>query len=516
MFEFFHHRSIGQKLGLALGTVLLVSFIGAGLGYTALARVAHQSELMYGQDLAAERAASDWYRNITNGVNRTSAIAISTDASLAEFFAPSAAASTKQSSELQKELDGYMVSAAERSMFDKLSETRKAYLASRDAVSAAKKAGDAEAARKIFDQQFQPAAAQFQEAIQGIVQHKRAALDAAAKHVSETNSRARTALLVFSLIALGMGVWMALALSRSIASPLRGAVGVAESIAHFDLTRQVPHGSGDETGHLLHALREMQSQLLKLIGDVRGSAESISTASAEIATGNHDLSARTEQTASNLQEVAASMSQLTGTVRQTADSAMTANQLSASAAEAAQRGGKVMGQVVSTMDDISTSSRKISDIIGVIDGIAFQTNILALNAAVEAARAGEQGRGFAVVASEVRSLAQRSADAAKEIKTLINASVERVDSGSRLVQDAGGSMQEIVASVQRVADIIGEISAAAREQADGINQVNAAVTQLDQMTQQNAALVEESAAAAESMKDQSQRLGEVISVFRLR
>ncbi len=509
-------RSIGQRLGVVLGLVLLIAFVGSGLSYLALGRVAAETDVMLNQDLAAERVASDWYRNITNGVNRTSAIAVSADPSLAQFFATTSAESTKQSGELQKQLDGFMVTPDERKMFETLSEARKGYLSTRDAVAAAKKAGDADKSREIFDREFQPAAAKFQEAIQGIVQHKRTLLDDAAKQLDATNGRARTALLVFSLVALGLGVWFAVTLTRSITGPLRGAAEVADAIANFDLTQRVPQGGRDETGQLLGSLGGMQSQLLKLIGDVRGSAESIGTASAEIATGNHDLSARTEQTASNLQEVAASMTQLTGTVRQTADSAMTANQLSSSAAETAQRGGSVMGQVVSTMGEISESSRRIADIIGTIDGIAFQTNILALNAAVEAARAGEQGRGFAVVASEVRSLAQRSAEAAKEIKTLIGASVERVESGSRLVEDAGGAMTEIVASVQRVADIIGEISAASREQSDGINQVNAAIGQLDQMTQQNAALVEESAAAAESLKEQSQRLAGAISVFRLR
>jgi methyl-accepting chemotaxis protein len=248
---------------------------------------------------------------------------------------------------------------------------------------------------------------------------------------------------------------------------------------------------------------------------VQNATESIGTASAEIATGNQDLSARTEQTASNLQQAASSMEQLTGTVKQSADSARHANQLATSAAEVAARGGQVVSQVVATMDDINASSKKIADIIGVIDGIAFQTNILALNAAVEAARAGEQGRGFAVVASEVRSLAQRSAEAAKEIKGLIGASVEKVEGGSRLVADAGRTMAEIVSSVQRVSDIIGEITAASAEQSDGIGQINTSVSQLDQMTQQNSALVEQSAAAADSLKEQAVKLAQVVGTFKL-
>ncbi|MDR7334074.1 methyl-accepting chemotaxis protein [Roseateles asaccharophilus] len=321
-------------------------------------------------------------------------------------------------------------------------------------------------------------------------------------------------LIATLVITWGVSLF-ALLTSGGKGSSLHSATEAAEALARFDLTHPIPRGGSDDVGRLLGALGDTQAALQKLIGDVRGAADSIGTASAEIATGNFDLSQRTEQTASNLQNAASSMAELTGTVKQTADAAMTANQLASSAASVAQRGGEAVSAVVATMDQISQSSRKINDIIGTIDGIAFQTNILALNAAVEAARAGEQGRGFAVVAGEVRTLAQRSAEAAKEIKSLISASVERVDSGTQQVQSAGATMTEIVASVQRVTDIIGEISAAAREQSEGIAVVNASVVQLDQMTQQNAALVEESAAAAESLREQSGRMTEVIGVFKL-
>ena len=316
-----------------------------------------------------------------------------------------------------------------------------------------------------------------------------------------------SALLVVPLTLLNM---------HSICTPLAEAEAFADAIAKGDLTSSKVQVEGqDEASHLMRSLQQMQQALQSLMGQLRTSADSIRTASVEIAAGNLDLSTRTEQTASNLQQAASSMVQLTGTVKQTADSARTANQLSSSASSAAAKGGEVVGQVVATMEEINTSSKKISDIIGVIDSIAFQTNILALNAAVEAARAGEQGRGFAVVASEVRSLAQRSAEAAREIKTLIGASVERVETGSRLVQEAGESMTNIVSIVQRVGDIIGEISAAASEQSDGIAMVNQSVVKLDQMTQQNAALVEESAAAAESLKDQAERLAEAVDRFKV-
>jgi methyl-accepting chemotaxis protein len=281
-----------------------------------------------------------------------------------------------------------------------------------------------------------------------------------------------------------------------------------------DLSTTIRSNGPAATTASLRALKTLQDEMRKTIGSIRSGTHEVSTASIEIATGNQDLSQRTEQTASNLQQTASSLSQLTGNVRQSADAAAQANQLASSATQVARRGGTVVSQVVATMEEINSSSKKIADIIGVIDGIAFQTNILALNAAVEAARAGEQGRGFAVVAGEVRSLAQRSAEAAKEIKTLIGASVDKVESGARLVQDAGSTMQEIVSAVRRVSEVLGEITTAASEQAGGIQQVNQAVNNVDQMTQQNAALVEQSAAAAESMRDQAGKLAKTVEQFR--
>jgi methyl-accepting chemotaxis protein len=340
----------------------------------------------------------------------------------------------------------------------------------------------------------------------------------AAANEAEVHASLQTARQVIAgmfVVSLALGIVMAWRITRSVTVPVSEAVDVARVIAGGDLTRNVPTGGRDEAGDLLRAIDQMQESLRRLVGQVRNSTDSIGTASSEVASGSQDLSTRTEEAASSLQQTASAMEQLTSTVRQSADSARQANQLAVSAAEVAQRGGTVVSQVVSTMDEINASSRKIADIIGTIDGIAFQTNILALNAAVEAARAGEQGRGFAVVAGEVRSLAQRSAEAAREIKALIGASVDKVDTGSKLVADAGTTMTEIVASVQRVTDIIGEITAASSEQSDGIGQVNTAVTQLDQMTQQNAALVEQSAAAAESLKDQAARLAGLVEVFRL-
>ncbi len=317
------------------------------------------------------------------------------------------------------------------------------------------------------------------------------------------------------LAAAVLSMLGAILLSRQITRPLSRAVEVADKVAQGDLSNTITVNSKDEIGALMASLRDMQANLCQLVTDVRQGSDSVSTASSEIAHGNNDLSARTEQQASALQETAASMEQLNATVRQNSEHAQHANQLAQSASTVAVMGGEVVGQVVETMKGINDSSRKISDIISVIDGIAFQTNILALNAAVEAARAGEQGRGFAVVASEVRSLAGRSAEAAKEIKSLINASVERVEHGTTLVGKAGVTMTEVVSSIRRVTDIMGEISAASSEQASGVAQVGDAVTQMDRVTQQNAALVEQMAAATSSLSTQANELVQVVSRFKV-
>ena len=367
------------------------------------------------------------------------------------------------------------------------------------------------ASMQVADVTFTSVAKSMSQIVAGVETHSESA-------IASSQQRSRTINLLLAMVGLlaaGVAVLLSWLMQRKIVAELARAAELAHEVASGNLNLVATSTRMDEVGDLTRALGAMTVQLNQSISTVLDSSESIRLASAEIATGNQDLASRTEQTASNLQRAASSTEQLTGTVRQSADAARQANQLAASATEVAVRGGAVVAQVVSTMDEINTSARKISDIIGVIDGIAFQTNILALNAAVEAARAGEQGRGFAVVASEVRSLAGRSAQAAKEIKTLIGVSVEKVDSGSRLVSDAGKTMTEIVNSVKRVSDIIGEISAASSEQSDEISQVNTAVLELDQMTQQNAALVEQSAAAAESLREQAQRLAQLVSTFRL-
>lgn len=382
-------------------------------------------------------------------------------------------------------------------------------------TAAALEAGDAAKALELYRSQVSPLAPAMAESLHKLL---RLQVDVAAQEYREAEALEVTVEVVMvgaAVTAVVLGIGLSLLITRSITVPLSQALRVSQRVAQGDLGSRINANGKDEIADLLRALSVMNESLVKIVAEVRQASDSIATGSAQIATGNADLSQRTEEQASNLEETAASMEQLTVTVKQNADTARQASHIADGASAAATRGGEVVGQVVATMQEITTSSKKIADIIAVIDGIAFQTNILALNAAVEAARAGEQGRGFAVVAGEVRTLAQRSSSAAKEIKELISASVERVEVGSNLVARAGESVGEIVQQVSRVTDLINEITAASQEQASGISQVGEAVQQLDQVTQQNAALVEESAAAADSLKHQAARLAELVRVFKL-
>ena len=509
--------SIGKRLWLGFSLVLLLALVSTGIAMWRLQAAADATRDMMAEPLAKERVISDWYRVVYSGTRRTSAIAKSSDPSLADFFAQDQAEATKSSTAYQQSLEALLRSTDEKTLFTQLSEARDRYKTARDEIVKLKKDGQAEAADKLLTGTFLPASEAYLGKMQALLDHQRAEIDATAAQIAQLNASSHRLLLALLLGLVVLGALCAHHITRSILLPVESALRVAQRVVQGDLTRppSMLGQSSDEIGQLLQAMEAMRAWLSSTIHGIRQSADSISTASSEIATGNQDLSHRTEQTASNLQQTASSMDQLTGTVKQSADAASQANQLAASATSVAQRGGTVVSEVVQTMDEINQSSRKISDIIGVIDGIAFQTNILALNAAVEAARAGEQGRGFAVVAGEVRSLAQRSAEAAREIKSLIGSSVDKVEAGAKLVAHAGETMNEIVSSVQRVTDIISEITAAAAEQSDGIGQVNGAISQLDQMTQQNAALVEQSAAAAESLRDQARQLGSVVATFQL-
>ena len=495
---------------------LLFALMAVAIGtqrYGSAANLAARTQIEAAQGRIIQ--ATHWRGNVETAVTMSVGSAITTDAALATLYDAKVKDLSAGIGKLVGEIREAATQEADKQALEKIVAARAPVLASLGKVKEIKSAGDAAAVQAFVDQTFLPAIDVYLRALDEFVklqvQHR---TDAVAQ--AEATQRQSDILGLASVaVLLVLGVFLAGALVRSITRPLESAVAATDAIAAGDLTQDIQDPRKDEFGDLLRSLSTMVGKLRGVVSEVRTGVDSVSHASHEIATGNQDLSARTEQTAANLQQTASSMEELTSTVTQSTDTARQANQLAATAAEAATRGGEVVAQVVSTMQNISAASHKISDIIGTIDGIAFQTNILALNAAVEAARAGEQGRGFAVVASEVRSLAQRSAQAAKEIKTLISASVETVQSGTQQVAQAGETMGEIVSSVRRVSDLIGEISASSSEQRDGINQVNQAVSNLDQMTQQNAALVEQSAAAASGLRDQSQRLSEVVSVFNV-
>ncbi|MGK5051875.1 methyl-accepting chemotaxis protein [Janthinobacterium sp. RB2P8] len=384
----------------------------------------------------------------------------------------------------------------------------------RDKVLALSKAGELDAARDVL-MQNQPIIKELVDAFAAHHGYNEKLGNMGAAEGAATAASARWISISLALAVTALVTGMGLLLARRIASSLKNAIEVAHTIAGGDLSVQISATSKDEVGQLMTAMAEMSESLVRIVSEVRSGTETISTASSEIAAGNLDLSARTEQQAGSLEETASAMEELTATVRQNSDNARQAKQMAVSASDKAMRGGEVMGDVIRTMQAIDSSSNKIADIISVIDGIAFQTNILALNAAVEAARAGEQGRGFAVVATEVRNLAHRSAAAAKEIKTLISDSVEQVGQGGKLVQQAGAAMTEVVDTVRSVTDIVSEISAASAEQSTGIDEINRAITQMDEVTQQNAALVEEAAAASQSLQEQAGKLASVVGAFKL-
>ena len=511
----FIQLSLAAKLWAALAFIIVLLATG-------MTCINLRSDVLLNQTQQALSAQSEqvvlatrWVGLVQANTARDLAIVISGDGKMNGYFTPSIMATITQISEVQKKLVAQATSPQEQAVLDKIMAVRKRVLASRGKAVALKKAGDEAAALVEAGTEFEPAVKQYLSNLQEFADLQ-TAIFGTLQHDIEIE-RAHNALLgrLILLVLVAMFAAGAIYLIRAIRAPLQAAISVAEHIAKGNLTRPIATGRSDEFGEMMRALLHMQNQLRHLVADVREGTNNMAVASQEIAVGNQDLSNRTEQAAASLEETAASLEHLTTTVQDSTDAARRANALADSASNVAQRGGMVVGQMIATMQDINASSQKIADIIGVIDGIAFQTNILALNAAVEAARAGEQGRGFAVVASEVRSLASRSAQAAKEIKALINTSVNKVEDGTRQVSDAGATMQDIVSSVQRVSDIIGEISTAAIEQTSELVQVNAAVTQLDALTQQNAALVEQSAAAAASMEDQAQRLTQVVSSFTL-
>lgn len=508
---------IGPRLGLGFASVLALTVVVGAFSVNRLGKVNEATVDLATNWLPAMRALGE-YQGALAAVRRGEALFVmASKPEKYEAYARRVEESKGKVAQAWKSYAATITPGEEEKLAKAIEAAQEGYYAKLGKTLSMKHsdAGFAEAATNLYEADSRTAFEAVTEALDRDVEFQTKGGDAAYKDAETSFGQTRTAVIALLACAVAVGAGLAFAITRSITGPIARAVGIAETVASGDLTSDVKVDSTDETGQLLAALKKMNDSLLSVVGQVRNSSDSIATGSSQIATGNADLSQRTEEQASNLQQTAASMEQLTATVKQNSDTARQATQLAGSASTAAAEGGRVVGQVVATMDDITQSSRKIADIIGVIDSIAFQTNILALNAAVEAARAGEQGRGFAVVASEVRSLAQRSAQAAKEIKTLIGESVEKVESGSKLVDEAGQSMNNIVAQVKRVNDLIGEISAASMEQSTGIGQIGDAVNQLDQVTQQNAALVEESAAAAESLKHQAAQLAQTVSVFKV-
>jgi methyl-accepting chemotaxis protein len=507
--------NIGTRLSCAFALILFLLGSVLASALWQLGQIDDAKATMVETSYKAKLAAA-WREGIATNSVRTLAKAKSTDPAEEQALDSEMKEVSAQVSKVQEELEGLVSSEKGKANLKAVAEQRKIYSAIRTETFKRKadEGVNAEFKAAVSDK-LVPEMKKYLATVDGVATYQDALFQDANRRIDEVYADSQKLLIFLGVFALGCAGLLGITLTRSITAPLARAVNLAQQVASGDLTADIQITSKDEVGVLLAAMKTMNGNLLRTVSEVRSGTDMIVTASQQIAAGNLDLSARTEQQASSLEETASSMEELTGTVRQNADNARQANALAQTASGIAVRGGEVVSQVVGTMSSINESSKKIADIIAVIDGIAFQTNILALNAAVEAARAGEQGRGFAVVAAEVRNLAQRSAAAAKEIRTLISDSVDKVSVGGQLVEQAGATMQEIVQSITRVTDIMSEIASASAEQTLGIEQVNAAITQMDDVTQQNAALVEEAAAAANSLEDQAASLAQLVSTFKL-
>ena len=507
---------VGLRLGVAFGSILCITVAIVLYAQSRISALHQSAQRLATAEMEQQALVEEWATSIQLNWVRTEAALKAIDRGYVDQLEAAMAATDKAAAQTQQRIKALLAQAPQaQALLDAIAKSGQAYQEQRDTVRHASSGGEPDIAGMV-DRDLRPRADAYLQALDKLRAYMGTQVQAAQADNAALASQSLWLLGLATLAALALGTLVAWQTTRSITLPLRQGIQAAENIAQGDLSMRIAVAQQrDEAGQLLQALAHMQTRLADTVAHVRQNAEGVATASSEIAHGNHDLSARTESQASALQQTAASMEQLGSTVRQNADNAQQANQLARNASNVATQGGEVVAQVVETMRGIHDASRRIADIIGVIDGIAFQTNILALNAAVEAARAGEQGRGFAVVAGEVRNLAQRSADAAKEIKGLIGASVERVEQGSQLVDKAGGTMEEVVTAIRRVTDIMGEISAASKEQASGVAQVGEAITQMDQTTQQNAALVEQSAAAAASLQTQAGELVRAVAVFTL-
>ncbi|MFC0131457.1 methyl-accepting chemotaxis protein [Massilia eurypsychrophila] len=515
------NMKVGTRLGLGFALVLFFLVAVTVIGIVRMAQIQDRLDHVVGVNNVVTRLVIDMRGNVSDRINSLRILTMMSSPDEMETDMNRIKAQTAKYDEIEKKLTDKF--AAESSPQEKalLVQVKEHEAVAMPAIAKASElwlASKAEEATRVMIKEIRPAQKKWMEALEQLAALEDKLNTQSQLDAEDAFKNARNFMLVMGLLAVGMGVLAAVLITRGLLKQLGGepdyTAKIAGSIAHGDLSIAI-HTADSDKGSLLVEMKEMRNSLVNIVGQVRVGTETIGTASREIAAGNIDLSSRTEMQASSLEKTASAMEVLTSTVKQNADNAREANLLAATASDVARKGGEVVSQVVDTMGSINASANKIVDIIGVIDGIAFQTNILALNAAVEAARAGEQGRGFAVVASEVRNLAQRSAAAAKEIKTLIGDSVEKVERGSKLVGQAGVTMDEVVASVKRVTDIMSEIANASQEQSAGIEQVNLSIIEMDSMTQQNAALVEEAAAAAQSLQDQASELAHVVSIFKL-
>lgn len=508
--------NISARLTAGFTIMLVLVAILAGVGLWRMQASNTMSSHIIDVELRIERMLAEWTRLTSLNAARTLAVSHIADADALTRMRADMADTTQQITEIQQAVHNSLTHPDAIAMYDTVQQRRTDYVGKRSAAIQAREQGDHAAADHFFENELQTVLSAYTQSVADVLQYQRDTIDTANLAMQRNNDFGLQLLIGVALCALLAGLTFAITIARSIVRPLRGAVLLAQAVSTRDLTSTIDATGTDETGALLHALRHMNDNLTEVVIQVRHGADTIASASTQITAGNMDLSSRTEEQASSLAETAATMEELTTTVRHNADNAQQAGALAATASDVAVKSGQVVAQVVATMGDISDSAKQVTEIIHVIDTIAFQTNILALNAAVEAARAGEQGRGFAVVATEVRALAQRSANAAQEIKALIEGSVAATEAGNRLVAEAGTTMEDTVTSIQQVTDIMGEITAASREQSIGIEQINQAIAQMDHVTQQNAALVEQATAASESLQQQAAHLASLVTTFKVR